>query len=534
MPETLLIALVALAAITVLLQFLLWKRPNNPSLPPIDLSGLHTRLDLLNQSIQQTGRGIEDEFPRLRQEAATQSQALRLEVTDSLKALNYSLLQQVTALGTGNEQGLDQFRTGVEQRLETFGTETNQKVELLRGSLAESGSRLQSQVSQELERLQKALSFTGQQSREETSVALKSVSDSVVKSVADLTTAQKTQLNEIRATVETQLMALNADNEKRLEQMRQTVDEKLQGTLEARLGESFKQVSDRLEQVHKGLGEMQSLASGVGDLKRVLTNVKTRGTWGEVQLGTLLDQMLAPDQFEKNVNTTGTQERVDFAIKLPGGETGKTCWLPVDSKFPIEDYQRLVEASEQGDLPMVEAASRSLEAALKLCARTISEKYLLPPVTTDFGILFLPTESLYAEALRRVGLAETLQREYRVILTGPNTFAAILNSLQMGFRTLAIQHRSSEVWETLGAVKTQFAKYAGVLAKVKKKLQEASNTVDQAETRTRVLQRQLREVEFTPNALPEEPTGCLDLALEEIDEDSFTEAQGISVPSEVA
>jgi DNA recombination protein RmuC len=292
---------------------------------------------------------------------------------------------------------------------------------------------------------------------------------------------------------------MSADNEKRLEQMRQTVDEKLQGTLEARLGESFKLVSDRLEQVHKGLGEMQTLASGVGDLKRVLSNVKTRGTWGEVQLGALLEQMLTPDQYEKNVATTGTSERVEFAIKLPGREPGQTCWLPVDAKFPVEDYQRLLEASERGDAAAVEAATRSLETTLKLCARTISDKYLLPPATTDFGLLFLPTEGLYAEALRRTGLAEALQRDYRVILTGPNTFAAILNSLQMGFRTLAIQQSSSEVLGTLSAVKTEFAKYAGVLAVVRKRLQQAADTVDLAETRTRVLQRQLRDIGSTPS-----------------------------------
>ena len=516
MTETLLIVLVALAGIIVVVQLLLWRRQRDAS-SPVDLSGFQTRLDLLNQSIQQTDRGVRDEFSRSRQELISQSQALRLDITTSLKALNDSLLQQVTALATGNEQGLDQFRKSVEQRLETFRSETSQKIELLRTSLAESGNRLQTQVSQELETLRSGLNLTAQQSREETAAALKGVSDSVVKSVADLTATQKTQLDEIRTTVETRLTAMGADNEKRLEQMRQTVDEKLQGTLEARLGESFKQVSERLEQVHKGLGEMQSLASGVGDLKRVLTNVKTRGTWGEVQLGTLLEQMLTPEQFEKNVSTTGTQERVEFAIKLPGREIGKPCWLPVDAKFPVEDYQRLVEASEQGDPIAVEAASRSLEATLKLCARTISEKYLLPPGTTDFGILFLPTEGLYAEALRRVGLAETLQREYRVILTGPNTFAAILNSLQMGFRTLAIQQSSSEVWQTLGAVKTQFAKYADILSKVRKKLEEASTTIDQAETRTRALQRQLREVESAPDGSSAE-LPALGVDLDELDE----------------
>lgn len=313
--------------------------------------------------------------------------------------------------------------------------------------------------------------------------------------------------NQVSETLE----RLRADNERRLEQMRQTVDEKLQGTLEARLGESFKLVSERLEQVHKGLGEMQSLASDVGGLKRVLSNVKTRGMWGEVQLGSLLEQMLAPDQYAQNVSTTGTLERVEFAIRLPGAEQGKTCWLPVDAKFPLEDYQRLIDAAERGEPAAVEAASKALEITLRLCARSISEKYLQPPQTTDFGILFLATEGLYAEAIRRPGLAEALQREHRVVLTGPNTFAAILNSLQMGFRTLAIQKRSSEVWETLGMVRTEFSKYAGVLEKVRKKLHEASHTVEDAERRTRVLQKRLRGMEGASDAMPAE-AGLLDFS----------------------
>jgi DNA recombination protein RmuC len=373
MSEAVLLVLLVLAAVIVFLQLAILRKPGAGGLE----QSLGQRLDLLQQTLQQTGRGTGDEFSRLRQELAGQIQNLRL----------------------------------------------------------------------------------------------------------DLTVAQKNQLDEIRGTVDT-----------RLEQVRQTVDEKLQGTLEARLGESFKLVSDRLEQVHKGLGEMQTLASGVGDLKRVLTNVKTRGTWGEVQLGALLEQMLTPDQYARNVATTGTAERVEFAIRLPGREPGQTCWLPVDAKFPMEDYQRLLDAAEQGDPAAVESATRSLEVTLKNCARAIGSKYLEPPGTTDFGLLFLPTEGLYAEALRRPGLAETIQREHRVILTGPNTFAAILNSLQMGFRTLAIQQSSSEILNTLSAVKTEFAKYAGALAKVKQRLHEAATTVEQAQTRTRVLERHLREV----------------------------------------
>ncbi len=303
-------------------------------------------------------------------------------------------------------------------------------------------------------------------------------------------------LTDIRSTIDARLNTIQIENEKKLEQMRQTVDEKLQGTLEARLGESFKQVSDRLEQVYRGLGEMQTLAAGVGDLKRVLTNVKTRGTWGEIQLGALLEQVLAPDQYARNVSTTGTQERVEFAIRLPGKDSnGAPVWLPIDAKFPLEDYQRLVEASERADAEGVELASRRLEMTLKNCAKTLSDKYIAPPNTTDFGILFLSTEGLYAEAMRRPGLAEQLQRDCRVVLAGPSTLAAMLNSFQMGFRTLAIQQRSSEVWELLGVVKGEFGKYADVLAKIKRKLNEAQNTVDMAETRTRQIQRKLRKVE---------------------------------------
>ena len=396
-------------------------------------------------------------------------------------------------------------------RLDELGRTVLRSEDGLRGEF----SRLRQEHNGQMEQFRRGLEGRFDQSREETARSLKDVGESVSKCITDLVASQKTQLDEIRSSVESKLGAMREDNERRLDQMRQTVDEKLQGTLEARLSESFKLVSERLEQVHKGLGEMQSLASGVGDLKRVLTNVKTRGTLGEVQVETLLEQILTPEQYEKNVSTTGTQERVEFAIKLPGRDTGKTCWLPVDAKFPLEDYQRLVEASERGDAEAVETFSRSLEATLKQCARSISQKYLLPPATTDFGILFLATEGLYAEALRRPGLAEYLQREYHVILTGPNTFAAILNSLQMGFRTLAIQQRTSEVWETLGVVRTQFAKYADVLAKVKKQLQMASNTVEDAERRTRVLQKKLETVETAPGTeaaelpLPELENGPL-------------------------
>ena len=312
----------------------------------------------------------------------------------------------------------------------------------------------------------------------------------------------------LKMTVESRLTAIQADNAGKLEEMRRTVDEKLHATLEQRLGESFKLVSERLEQVHRGLGEMQSLAAGVGDLKRVLSNVKTRGTWGEVQLSALLEQLLTADQFAANVATRpDSGERVDFAIRLPGKGDGAVVWLPIDAKFPIEDYQRLIDAQERGEAALVEEASKAIEVRLKAEARSIRDKYVAPPHTTDFALLYLPTEGLYAEALRRPGLADTLQREFRVSLAGPTTLAALLNSLQMGFRTLAIEQRSAEVWAVLGAVKTEFGKFGEALAHTRKKLDEASNSISKAETRTRQLSRRLREVEALPAGESEQLIG---------------------------
>jgi DNA recombination protein RmuC len=316
-----------------------------------------------------------------------------------------------------------------------------------------------------------------------------------------LTESSEKRLDGLRATVDERLKALQEDNARRLDQMRQTVDEKLQGTLEKRLNDSFKLVSERLEAVQRGLGEMQTLAAGVGDLKKVLTNVKTRGTWGEIQLGALLEQVLAPEQYVANAAPRKEGgERVEFAVRLPGPADGEEVLLPIDAKFPVEDYQRLVEASERGDAPAVEAASKALEMRIRGCAKDIHDKYLCPPRTTDFGILFLPTEGLYAEVLRRPGLGELLQREYKVSIAGPTTLTALLNSLQMGFRTLAIQKRSSEVWKVLGDVKTEFVKFGEVIEKVEKKLGEASTQLQGVHQRSRVLQRKLKDVEVLPAA----------------------------------
>ncbi|WP_043814517.1 DNA recombination protein RmuC [Rubrivivax gelatinosus] len=298
---------------------------------------------------------------------------------------------------------------------------------------------------------------------------------------------------------ERRLAALQDGNERKLEQMRATVDEKLQSTLEQRLGESFRQVAERLEQVHRGLGEMQTLARDVGALSRVLTNVKTRGVFGEVQLAALLEQVFTAEQYAANVATVpGSNERVEFAIRLPGQKDGAPLWLPIDAKFPREDYERLLDAHERADAAGVETAARAIEQRLRAEARTIRQKYVAPPHTTDFAILFVPTEGLYAEALRRPGLVDALQREHRVMLAGPTTLLATLNSLQMGFRTLALERRSAEVWEVLGAVKTEFGKFGEVLAKTKKKLEEAHGAIDQAEVRTRQMARQLKGVEALP------------------------------------
>ena len=307
---------------------------------------------------------------------------------------------------------------------------------------------------------------------------------------------------DLRQAVELRLVALQEGNEKKLEQMRATVDEKLHATLEQRLGESFKQVADRLEQVHKGLGEMQTLARDVGSLNRVLTNVKTRGIFGEVQLSGLLEQVFTVEQYATNVATVpGSNERVEFAVRLPGQRAnGVPLWLPIDAKFPREDYERLMDAHERADLPAIEQAGKAIETRLRLEARTIREKYIAPPHTTDFAILFVPTEGLYAEALRRPGLVEVMQRDHKVMLAGPTTLLATLTSLQMGFRTLALEQRSAEVWEVLGAVKTEFGKFGEVLAKTRKKLDEAAKTIDDAQTRTNVMTRRLKSVEAMPEA----------------------------------
>ena len=334
---------------------------------------------------------------------------------------------------------------------------------------------------------------------------------SITRRIQELTESNRTGIEKLRSTIDTQLKHLQESNEKKLDQMRETVDEKLQSTLEKRLGQSFKLVSERLEAVQHGLGEMQNLATGVGDLKKVLTNVKARGTWGEVQLGALLEQILTPDQYDKNVRTRrDSQESVEYAIRLPGkNDEPESCvWMPIDSKFPQEDYLRLVEAADTTDGDAVQKATAALLRSVHSSAKEIRDKYLNPPATTDFAIMFLPTEGLYAEVLRQPGQVEKIQQDYRIVVAGPTTLSAILSSLRIGFRTLAIEKRSSEVWKVLAAVKTEFGKFGHVLTTVKRQLNTASNTIEQTGVRTRAMKRKLRAVEELPS---EETTQILNL-----------------------
>ena len=389
--------------------------------------------------------------------------------------------------------------------------------------------RMERMLRDELARNREEAQESARRAREEETSLVGALGDSLLKRMSELAGLQKNQLDifagllktmtasnegrldKLRETVEERLRLIQEDNARKLEQMRATVDEKLHDTLEKRLGESFKLVSERLELVQRGLGEMQSLASGVGDLKKVLSNVKIRGTFGEVQLASLLEQILAPGQYETNVESKkGSGQRVEFALRLPGrdGTAEGVVWLPLDAKFPQEDYLRLVEAQENADADAAEEAARQLERTVKEMAKAIRDKYLDPPYTTDFGIMFLPTEGLYAEVLRRPGLAETLQRDCKVLAAGPTTLAALLNSLQMGFRTLAIEKRSAEVWTLLGAVRTEFSKFGVVLEKTSKKLQEAGNHIDQAAIRTRAIERRLRDVQELPR---EEAEALLDM-----------------------
>jgi len=423
--------------------------------------------------------------------------------------LQIVLLQRAAQRDGALEPHFDALQSG----LERTGRELREELARGRQETAATARSDREEQAQSLDRLAKTLA--GQVGQLATLQGQQL--EAFAQQLSRLTQSNEQRFEQLRQSVEARLGAIQSDNANKLEEMRKTVDEKLHATLEQRLGDSFRLVSERLELVHKGLGEMQTLAAGVGDLKKVLTNVKTRGTWGEVQLEALLDQVLTAEQYDKNVATRpGSGERVEFAIRLPGqnGDAdNRPVWLPIDAKFPVEDYQRLIEAQDRADPAAVEVAAKALEMRLRDEAKKIRDKYVEPPHTTDFAILYLPTEGLYAEALRRPGLAEALQRDCRVSLAGPTTLAALLNSLQMGFRTLAIEKRSSEVWAVLGAVKTEFGKFGEALESTRKKLEQATKSIESAGVRTRQIERKLKGVEALPLVEAQARLG----ALEELD-----------------
>ena len=420
--------------------------------------------------------------------------------------------KQPNAMELAEKQQEQQAQLARHQALQTLINQSTDKLARdLQRDIADSSRNARQELAQNLATFQQTLVQQGAEATrtqntqidafgQQLALLQKTLSDTLSTQLSGLSESNVRRMSEIRETLEKQLAQLQTNNAAKLDEMRATVDEKLQTTLQARLGESFKQVADRLEQVHKGLGEMQTLAQGVGDLKHLLTNVKTRGIFGEAQLASLLEQVFVPDQYAVQVATRpGSKNVVDFAIKLPGkSDSGEPLWLPIDAKFPNEDYERLLDAQGRADVVAAELAGRALEQRIRLEAKSIADKYLEPPYTTDFAILFLPTEGLYAEVLRRPGLMEALQRDCRVTLAGPTTLLAMLSSLQMGFRTLALEKRSSEVWQVLGAVKTEFGKFGDVLAKVKAQTETVLKTLDSAQTRSRAMGRALKTVEALP------------------------------------
>jgi len=483
--------LLALGGVTLVgVVWLAWRRNDAQALQALQVLG-----DSLRRAAAEDGRQLAGE---LRAEVADSARSTRQELAGTLTLFQQTLLAHSgDAARTQNEQ-IDTLRAQLAATQQQVADALHAATQALAGQSQAARDAQDTALARLTEQQVQAL----QRVSEHQALALQRLSDTLAGQLRALAEGNERRLTDMRQTVEGRLQALQQGNEAKLEQMRATVDEKLHATLEQRLGESFRQVAERLEQVHQGLGEMQVLARDVGALNRVLTNVKTRGVFGEVQLAGLLEQVLAPDQYAANVETVpGSGARVEFAIRLPGQrDDGRPLWLPIDAKFPREDYERLLDAHERADPAGVEAAAKAIEARLRLEARTIREKYVAAPHTTDFAILFVPTEGLYAEALRRPGLVESLQRDHRVALAGPTTLLAMLSSLQMGFRTLALEKRSAEVWQVLGAVKTEFAKFGDVLAKTKKKLDEASATIDAAEVRARQMARQLKSVEALPEA----------------------------------
>jgi DNA recombination protein RmuC len=514
-PEIMLIVNLVLLAAVLALLIVLFRRTSNAGAPL-----LASRLDAFEKAQERTERAVREEVAQSRDELGKAAREQRQELTEGFKVFGDSVVQRMMDVASLQKVQLDAFSG----QLSTFAQASGERLDGVRAESALGAKQLREEVVATLGKIAETLNTTMSGLASAQKGQLEVMSSAIEK----LSDSNEKKLEAIRVTVQGELQTMQTDNAKQLDQMRQTVDEKLQGTLEKRLGESFKQVSERLEQVHKGLGEMQTLATGVGDLKKVLTNVKTRGTWGEVQLGALLEQVLNPDQFATNVATKDAGERVEFAVKLPGQGANKDeiVWLPIDAKFPVEDYQRLVEAQERADVEGMEVAGKQLENRVKACARDISEKYLSPPKTTDFGILFLPIEGLFAEVIRRTGLIEAIQRECRVVIAGPTTLWSLLNSLQMGFRTLAIQKRSSEVWNLLAAVKTEWMKYGDVLEAVQKKLHQASDTIGKAQVRSRAIGRQLRDVQELPAgaATPLLPTNLIDDDMESSEGDEAEDA----------
>lgn len=474
MIETLLITLIILAIANIVIGL---KKKVTLDIKP-QLKNVEESILKFDTTLERTEKSIKDEFQRNRSETNDISKTNRDELTKSLSLFGDQFSKNVKEL---NDLLNEKFAVQNKQQIE-FNKQTTDSTKENRDELSKSLKSFEENFSENIKNLNDLLR--------------QSFGD-FNKQQIELNKGATENIKDVEKTIEKNLKSIREDNTTQLNEMRKTVDEKLQTTLEKRLGESFKQVSDRLEQVHKGLGEMQNIAAGVGDLKKVLSNVKTRGVLGEYQLENILEQILTPDQYAKNVATKkGSQANVEFALKLPGKEAGKEVWLPIDSKFPIEDYDRLLDAFDKGEKEGIESAQKVLIKKIESFAKSISEKYIDPPHTTDFGIMFLPVESLYAEVLRHPGLFEILQRKYKITVTGPTTLSALLNSLQMGFRTLAVQKRSSEVWDILKAVKFEFKAFSGVLTQVHKQLDTASGTLEKLRTtRTNVMERKLKDVE---------------------------------------
>lgn len=501
----LLIAIILLglaSGIICLLNYLACKKINNKDLSD-QLIAIDAIIKQIDSSTKNDARALREE---LRAVLSTQNQQLELRLaalgeTFENRFTNFSQIQsdQISNLRKEYSDGREKLEESLKKSTDAFSLRQTQ-------SLSETNLAMKD-LSEGLQKAQKELRDSQDKSLINISTTIK-----------DLMESNATKQDAMRESLNTNLELLRKDNEAKLEQIRVTVDEKLQGTLEKRLGESFQIVSDRLEQVHKGLGEMQSLATGVGDLKRVLTNVKSRGGWGEVQLSMLLEDMLTKDQFETNIKIKpDSGEIVEFAIRLPGKEEGFPVYLPIDAKFPHEDYDRLLQSQDIGNIEDIERAAIAVERAIKTQAKTISEKYIHPPYSTDFAIMYLPTEGLFAEVIRRPGLANEIQTKYRVMITGPTTLAAVLSSLQMGFKTLAIEKRSSEVWQVLAAAKVEFRKYGDVWDKLKKQLETAQNTVDEAGKRTRAVEKKLKDVETI--SIPDSGTTILALPIIEDSEE---------------